>query len=93
MDINWSRPCKCGVAMATGRPEQPELQIEEGIQIPPPMRIRSRIRDLNINQSILITNYTRERSVRELAYQIGIELRRKFSVRQMSEGVRVFRIE
>ena len=46
-----------------------------------------------LGQSVLITNYTRERSVRELAYQIGVELGRKFSVRQMSEGVRVWRIQ
>ena len=57
------------------------------------MRLRSGLRDLKVGQSVLINNYTRERSVRELAYQIGIELDRRFTVRQMSEGVRVWRIK
>ena len=67
-------------------------EIEDDVPIPPVMRARSRMRDLKVGQSVLVTNYTRERSVRELAYQIGIELGRKFTVRQMSEGVRVWRI-
>jgi len=68
-------------------------EIENNVEIPPPGRLRSRMRDLKVGQSVLITNYVRERSVRELAYQIGVKLGRKFSVRQMSEGVRVWRIE
>ena len=68
-------------------------EIEDDVPIPPPMRMRSRLRDLKVGQSVLINNYTRERSVRELAYQIGIELGAKFTVRQMSEGVRVWRIK
>ena len=51
------------------------------------------MRDLEVGQSVLINNYTRERSVRELAYQIGVALDRKFTVRQMSEGVMVWRIK
>ena len=68
-------------------------EIEDDIPIPPVMRARSRMRDLKVGQSFLITNYTREDSVRELAYQIGVQLGRKFTVRQMSEGVRVWRIK
>jgi len=68
-------------------------EIENNVEIPPPGRLRSRMRDLKVGQSVLITNYVRERSVRELAYQIGVKLGRKFTVRQMSEGVRVWRIE
>ena len=68
-------------------------EIENGVPVPRVMRDRSRMRDLDVGQSVLINNYTRERSVRELAYQIGIELHRKFTVRQMSEGVRVWRIK
>jgi uncharacterized protein (DUF2249 family) len=68
-------------------------EIEDGVAIPPVSRMRSRMRDLEVGQSVLINNYTRERSVRELAYQIGIELDRKFTVRQMSEGVRIWRIK
>jgi len=67
-------------------------EIENNVEIPPPGRLRSRMRDLKVGQSVLITNYVRERSVRELAYQIGVKLGRKFSVRQMSEGVRVWRV-
>ena len=52
-------------------------EIEDGVPIPPPVRMRSKLRDLEVGQSVLINNYTRERSVHELAYQIGIELDRK----------------
>jgi len=68
-------------------------EVEDDVPIPPVMRARSRLRDLKVKQSVLITNYTRERSVRELAYRIGIELGRKFTVHQMDEGVRVWRVE
>jgi len=81
------RSTTCPVIMSWGVGE-----IENDVPIPRVMRARSPLRDLEIGQSILINNYTRESSVRELAYQIGVELQRKFTVRQMSEGVRVWRI-
>jgi len=87
--------------MADGESDRPRLsqvswgvgEIEDDVPVPRVTRARSRMRDLKVGQSFLVTNYTRERSVRELAYQIGIKLDRKFTVRQMSEGVRVWRIQ
>ena len=70
------------------------MDVEEGLEIPPPMRLTYGLDKLKVGQSVLFTQYNSAHSVYKLAHSNAKRTGYKYVCRTMDGGgIRVWRVE